>query len=113
MADGRIRTVVMVANYARYAPDTPAMLEGMSHAATALAQAGKELVVVYPIPAMPSDAPRALGLIRGLYWDSTENKFEEQLDLEYRTQRVAGATQDFREGVAAFLEKRAARFRGA
>ncbi|MFO1169052.1 MAG: enoyl-CoA hydratase/isomerase [Rhodoblastus sp.] len=55
---------------------------------------------------------RALGLIRGLYWDSTENTFEEQLDLEHRTQRVAGATQDFREGVAAFLEKRAARFRG-
>ncbi len=55
---------------------------------------------------------RALGLMRGLYWDSTENNFEEQLDLEYRTQRVAGATADFREGVAAFLEKRAARFRG-
>ena len=55
---------------------------------------------------------RALGLMRGLYWDSTENNFEEQLDLEYRTQRVAGATEDFREGVAAFLEKRAAKFRG-
>ena len=55
---------------------------------------------------------KALGLIRGLYWDSTENNFEEQLDLEFRTQRVAGATSDFKEGVAAFLEKRAAKFRG-
>ena len=56
---------------------------------------------------------KALALMRGLYWDSTENGFEDQLDLEYRTQRVAGATEDFREGVAAFLEKRPARFRGA
>ncbi|HMN73914.1 MAG TPA: enoyl-CoA hydratase/isomerase [Rhodoblastus sp.] len=55
---------------------------------------------------------KALALIRGLYWDSTENTFEEQLDLEFRTQRIAGATEDFREGVTAFLEKRPARFRG-
>jgi len=55
---------------------------------------------------------KALALIRGLYWDSTENGFEDQLDLEYRTQRAAGATEDFREGVTAFLEKRPARFRG-
>lgn len=56
---------------------------------------------------------KALGLIRGLYWDSTENTFEEQLDLEFRTQRVAGATEDFKEGVTAFLDKRPAKFRGA
>ncbi|MFT4096587.1 MAG: enoyl-CoA hydratase/isomerase [Rhodoblastus sp.] len=55
---------------------------------------------------------KALALIRGLYWDSTENGFEEQLDLEFRMQRVAGASADFREGVAAFLEKRAAKFTG-
>lgn len=55
---------------------------------------------------------KALGLIRGLYWDSTENCFEEQLDLEFRTQRVAGATEDFREGVTAFLQKRPAKFTG-
>ena len=55
---------------------------------------------------------RALGLIRRLYWDSAENTFEDQLDLEFRTQGVAGATEDFKEGVAAFLEKRPARFAG-
>jgi 2-(1,2-epoxy-1,2-dihydrophenyl)acetyl-CoA isomerase len=55
---------------------------------------------------------KALGLIRGLYWDSTENGFEDQLDNEFRAQRIAGASEDFREGVAAFLEKRAARFEG-
>ena len=46
------------------------------------------------------------------YWDGEENSFEDQLDLEYQSQRVAGATEDFREGVAAFLEKRPAKFAG-
>ena len=58
-------------------------------------------------------ATKALGLIRSLYWDSTENTYEQQLDLEFRTQRIAGASADYREGVAAFLEKRAAKFQGA
>jgi 2-(1,2-epoxy-1,2-dihydrophenyl)acetyl-CoA isomerase len=55
----------------------------------------------------------SLGLIRKLYWESSENSLEQQLDLEFRTQRVAGSTDDFREGVSAFLEKRPAKFRGA
>jgi 2-(1,2-epoxy-1,2-dihydrophenyl)acetyl-CoA isomerase len=55
----------------------------------------------------------ALGKIRGLYWESADNSFEEQLDLECRAQRLAGATDDFREGVKAFLEKRPANFIGA
>ena len=55
----------------------------------------------------------ALGLIRRLYWESPENSYEQQLDLECRVQRAAGATADFREGVTAFLEKRPAKFVGA
>jgi 2-(1,2-epoxy-1,2-dihydrophenyl)acetyl-CoA isomerase len=54
----------------------------------------------------------ALSLIRKLYWDSPENSFEEQLNLEFESQRIAGAAEDFREGVTAFLEKRPAKFRG-
>jgi 2-(1,2-epoxy-1,2-dihydrophenyl)acetyl-CoA isomerase len=54
----------------------------------------------------------ALSLIRKLYWDSPENSFEQQLDLEQRMQRVAGAAEDFKEGVTAFLEKRPAQFKG-
>jgi 2-(1,2-epoxy-1,2-dihydrophenyl)acetyl-CoA isomerase len=41
------------------------------------------------------------------------NDLDQQLALEARLQGVCGATEDFREGVAAFLEKRAAKFRGA
>jgi len=54
----------------------------------------------------------ALSLIRQLYWDSPENSFEDQLNLEFRSQRLAGATEDFKEGVTAFLEKRPAKFKG-
>ena len=52
----------------------------------------------------------ALSLIRKLYWESPENSFEDQLNLEFESQRLAGATEDFREGVTAFLEKRPAKF---
>jgi len=54
----------------------------------------------------------ALGLIRQLYWQSPENSYEQQLDLEVRMQRIAGASEDSREGVKAFLEKRPAKFVG-
>jgi 2-(1,2-epoxy-1,2-dihydrophenyl)acetyl-CoA isomerase len=54
----------------------------------------------------------ALSLIRRLYWESENNSFEEQLDLEQQFQRVAGRSEDFKEGVGAFLEKRPAKFKG-
>ena len=54
----------------------------------------------------------ALSLIRKLYWDSEGNSFEDQLNLEFQSQRIAGSTEDFREGVTAFLEKRPAKFQG-
>lgn len=41
------------------------------------------------------------------------NDLDQQLALEARLQGECGTTQDFHEGVAAFLEKRAAQFRGA
>jgi 2-(1,2-epoxy-1,2-dihydrophenyl)acetyl-CoA isomerase len=55
----------------------------------------------------------ALGFIRRLYWESPENSYEQQLDLECRMQRMAGASRDAKEGVKAFLEKRPAQFAGA
>jgi 2-(1,2-epoxy-1,2-dihydrophenyl)acetyl-CoA isomerase len=54
----------------------------------------------------------ALSLIRKLYWDSSENSYEQQLNLEFESQRIAGASEDFKEGVSAFLEKRPAKFKG-
>jgi peptidoglycan/LPS O-acetylase OafA/YrhL len=65
IADARIDTVVLVANFTRYGPDAGAMLHGFGRAAEALRAAGKRVVVSYPIPAMPQDAPRVIGLMAG------------------------------------------------
>lgn len=54
----------------------------------------------------------ALSLIRTLYWESPQNTFEDQINLEVKSQRLAGASPDFKEGVTAFLEKRPAKFTG-
>ncbi len=59
-----------------------------------------------------ADGPRSLGLIRRAYWNTWHNSYEQQLDLEARLQSQAGQTEDFREGLQAFLEKRTAKFQG-
>jgi 2-(1,2-epoxy-1,2-dihydrophenyl)acetyl-CoA isomerase len=43
---------------------------------------------------------------------SGDNTLDDQLDLERDLQRAAGRSNDYREGVAAFLEKRTPRFEG-
>ncbi len=45
-------------------------------------------------------------------WASSTNDFEEQLVLERNMMTVCGRSNDYREGVAAFIDKRAPRFKG-
>jgi 2-(1,2-epoxy-1,2-dihydrophenyl)acetyl-CoA isomerase len=53
-----------------------------------------------------------LGLIKEAIDRSLENELDQQLALERDLQKRAGQTQDFREGVTAFLQKRPAKFIG-
>lgn len=54
----------------------------------------------------------ALALTRKLIWDASESDFGAALHGERVAQRTAGRTEDFREGVGAFLQKRPAEFKG-
>jgi 2-(1,2-epoxy-1,2-dihydrophenyl)acetyl-CoA isomerase len=54
----------------------------------------------------------ALAATRRLFWASPDNSFEEQLEIEKEEQSRAGKTEDFREGIIAFLKKRPAQFKG-
>jgi len=56
--------------------------------------------------------PKALGLIRKLMWESLDAEWSAQLHAERMAQRTAGKTDDFIEGVQAFLQKRPAQFAG-
>ncbi len=55
---------------------------------------------------------RALALTKRAFNQSLENDFEKQLAIEEQLQVTAGRTTDYKEGVAAFVEKRKAVFRG-
>ena len=55
---------------------------------------------------------RGLALTKRAIRASAANDLDTQLDLERDLQREAGATEDYREGVAAFMAKRKPAFKG-
>ena len=55
---------------------------------------------------------KALGMIKELFNSSMTNTLEEQLNMESKYQIEAAQSEDYAEGVAAFIEKRKPNFKG-
>ncbi len=55
---------------------------------------------------------KAIGLIKKMLNKSATSTLEEMLDYEAYCQQIVGTSEDHREGVTAFLEKRKAEFKG-
>ena len=55
---------------------------------------------------------KAISLTKKAFNESYDNNLSQQLDLEGILQQEAAETEDFREGVAAFLEKRKPNYQG-
>jgi len=81
----------------------------VSEVAEADTLAARAADVATELAALP---PRALGLTKRLLDRAVAATLEEQLEREAQLQLVATRTDDFREGVAAFLEKRKPEFTG-
>ena len=67
------------------------------------------LALAHSLAEMPT---KAFGLIKKALDASYSNDLEAQLLVEDRLQFEASQTEDYQEGVAAFLEKRKPAFRG-
>ena len=55
---------------------------------------------------------KAIGLTKRAMNRALVSSLDEALDYEAKLQEIAGRTEDHREGVAAFLEKRRPEFKG-
>jgi 2-(1,2-epoxy-1,2-dihydrophenyl)acetyl-CoA isomerase len=107
VGDVRARALVMLADKIGAADALRYGLVWQVHPDDRLAAEAR--AVVERLARMPT---RALALVKQALAASSGNGFAEQLEVEAQAQAQAIATEDHREGVAAFLAKRPAQFKG-
>jgi 2-(1,2-epoxy-1,2-dihydrophenyl)acetyl-CoA isomerase len=62
--------------------------------------------------ALAAGPTKGYGLVKKALYASPGNSLDAQLDLERDLQREAGLSEDYREGVSAFMQKRKPVFKG-
>lgn len=87
-----------------------AMAMGMINAVVADAELMEQAMAL--AEKLASAPTAAIGRIKELLQASATNDYGGQLELERKAQIKSGQTRDFREGVAAFIEKRPPKFVG-
>ena len=105
--DARARALAMLAERIDAAQAQSFGLVWAVHEDDALMPAARALAAH-----LATQPTRALALIKQALAAAPGNSLPEQLELEADLQAKAAATEDFREGVTAFLQKRPARFLG-
>ena len=81
----------------------------VSEVVEAAALSGRATELATTFASLPT---RGIGMTKRLLANAATATLEEQLELEAQLQAVATRSEDFAEGVAAFLEKREPRFSG-
>src|ERR671935_209750 len=101
--DGAVLTITL------NRPDVLNALNAATHEALAAALAARAAEVAEELASLPT---RAIGMTKRLLDRAPTATLEDQLEWEAQLQAVATRTEDFHEGVAAFLEKRPPSFQG-
>ena len=69
-------------------------------------------VLAYARQLAETVSPRSMAVIKAQIWASAYQDFNSSLEIANAEMAKSFATEDFREGVAHFVEKRAAHFTG-